>query len=220
VAGRTLPHRQCNIGVPTLSWGRLGARVTGVDFAAQAIAIARDLATDVAPSARFVEADVYDLPDRLDGVFHIGHTSHGVPGWLPDLRRWAEIAAHFVAPGGFLHLWEAHPAAWTSNNAVEEHVLRSAYAYFGQTAPLWFEYRSRQAAPAAELRSVECSWEHTFGDAGLRIDPLHEWPFADRRMLPFLREGADGRWHLPDGPALLPVVVLAACDQTDHVRSS
>jgi len=204
VAGRTLLHLQCNIGLPTLSWGRLGAQVTGVDFAAEAIAIARDLATDVAPSARFVEANVYDLPDRLDGTFDVVHTSHGVLGWLPDLRRWAEIAAHFVAPGGFLHLWEAHPAAWTFDNTVKEHVLRPAYAYFGQTEPLWFEYRSRQAAPTADLVSVECSWGHTLADivcaladAGLRVDYLHEWPFADWQMLPFLCEGTDGWWHLP-----------------------
>lgn len=204
VAGRTLLHLQCNIGLPTLSWARLGAQVTGVDFAAEAVAISRDLAADVAPSARFVEANVYDLPDVLDGTFDIVHTAHGVLGWLPDLRRWAEVVAHFVTPGGFFHLWEAHPAAWTFDNTTTEPRLRPHHPYFGQNEPLWFEYRSRHAVPDADVESVECSWGHTLADivcaltgVGLRIDYLHEWPFADWRMLPFLHEGEDGWWHLP-----------------------
>ena len=35
----------------------------------------------------------------------------GAIGWLPDIRRWAEIVAYFLKPGGLLYLAEAHPAA-------------------------------------------------------------------------------------------------------------
>ena len=31
--------------------------------------------------------------------------------WLPDLKRWAEIVASLLAPGGFLYVLEGHPAA-------------------------------------------------------------------------------------------------------------
>jgi len=35
----------------------------------------------------------------------------GAINWLPDIRRWAEIVAHFLNPGGELYLAEGHPCA-------------------------------------------------------------------------------------------------------------
>ena len=37
VSGRDLLHLQCHFGIDTLSWARLGARVTGADFSGAAI---------------------------------------------------------------------------------------------------------------------------------------------------------------------------------------
>ena len=42
----------------------------------------------------------------------------GAISWLPDLRRWAEIVAHFLKPGGSLYLAEAHPAAMVFDDAA------------------------------------------------------------------------------------------------------
>src|SRR5574338_1070712 len=101
VDGLDLLHLQCHFGIDTLSWARLGARVTGADFSPSAIRLARELAIDLGfPEARFVESNLYDLPDHLDGEFDIVYTSRGVLGWLPDIRAWARVVAHFVAPGG------------------------------------------------------------------------------------------------------------------------
>jgi len=36
VEGKDLLHLQCHFGIDTLSWARLGARVTGVDFSEEA----------------------------------------------------------------------------------------------------------------------------------------------------------------------------------------
>jgi hypothetical protein len=36
--GLSLAHLQCHIGTDTLSWARLGAHVTGIDFSGEAIA--------------------------------------------------------------------------------------------------------------------------------------------------------------------------------------
>jgi 2-polyprenyl-3-methyl-5-hydroxy-6-metoxy-1,4-benzoquinol methylase len=41
VAGKSLLHLQCHFGMDTMSWARLGARVTGVDFSPRAIELAR-----------------------------------------------------------------------------------------------------------------------------------------------------------------------------------
>ena len=40
VAGKRLLHLQCHFGLDTLSWARMGATVTGVDFSSQAIELA------------------------------------------------------------------------------------------------------------------------------------------------------------------------------------
>ncbi|MDP9318920.1 MAG: hypothetical protein M3O94_07585 [Actinomycetota bacterium] len=51
VEGRTLLHLQCHFGLDTLSWARLGATVTGVDFSEEAIGAARELATELLSKA-------------------------------------------------------------------------------------------------------------------------------------------------------------------------
>ncbi|MDQ3878800.1 MAG: class I SAM-dependent methyltransferase, partial [Actinomycetota bacterium] len=109
VTGKDLLHLQCHFGIDTLSWARLGARVTGADFSPKAVGLARKVAKEIEIDARFVEANVYDLPEVLDEDFDIVYTSRGALPWLPDIRRWAEVAAHFVRPGGFLYVTEAHP---------------------------------------------------------------------------------------------------------------
>ena len=61
------------------------------------------------PEARFVRSNLYDLPNGLDGDFDLVYTSRGVLGWMPDIRAWAEVVAHFVAPGGRFFITEIHP---------------------------------------------------------------------------------------------------------------
>jgi len=65
VAGKDLLHLQCHFGIDTLSWGRLGARVTGVDFSERAIAYALALSSDLGEPASFVCCDVLELPAHL-----------------------------------------------------------------------------------------------------------------------------------------------------------
>ena len=112
VRGKTLLHLQCHFGIDTICWAQRGATVTGVDFASEAIQAARRLAAEMGVPATFVESDVYDLPANLQGRFDVVFTSHGVLGWLPDLERWGQVIARFLAPGGRFHLIEAHPFAW------------------------------------------------------------------------------------------------------------
>src|SRR5215468_10999666 len=65
VRGKTLLHLQCHIGLDTLSWARLGATVTGLDFCEEALAHARRLAAECSLPARFVCGDVDELPDGI-----------------------------------------------------------------------------------------------------------------------------------------------------------
>jgi SAM-dependent methyltransferase len=214
VAGKDLLHLQCHFGLDTLSWARLGATVTGADFSSAAIEHARGLAAELDLSARFVEAELGDLPARLQGEFDVVYTSRGILGWQPDLRRWAAVAAHFVRPGGILYITEVHPVAqvWADDD-VGPGELRLHYPYWSRPAPLKLPVQGSYAdrsAPVAE--PFEYAWTHSLGEivtaiaaAGLRIEFLHEFPFVDWPV-PFLVERADGRWYLPEGtPGELPL---------------
>jgi SAM-dependent methyltransferase len=207
VEAKTLLHLQCHFGLDTLSWSRLGAIVTGVDFSEEAVAAARGLAADLGIPARFVVSDIDGLADVLDERFDIVYTSGGVLGWLPDIASWGRVAAHFVRPGGFLYMTEIHPVAQVfENEGVEPGELRLAYPYWSHPEPLRFEVKGSYAdrdAPTDGL--VEYGWDHSLGeiltslaDAGLRLEFLHEFDFV-RWPVDFLVEGEDGRWRLPDG---------------------
>jgi SAM-dependent methyltransferase len=215
VAGRDLLHLQCHFGIDTLSWARLGARVTGADFSGAAIELARSLADELGfPEACFVRSDLYDLPAVLEGDFDVVYTSRGVLGWLPDVRRWARVVAHFLRPGGIFYITEIHPVAQAfENESVAPGELRLAYPYWEHAEPLTFAVQGSYADPTAEVTATaEHGWDHGLGeivsaliDAGLRIESLREYPFVDWQ-LDFLVEGPDGRFRLPDDtPGELPL---------------
>jgi len=205
VEGRTLLHLQCHFGLDTLSWARLGAIVTGVDFSDAAIAAARDLATELTIPGRFIRSEVDRLPEVLDEQFDIVYTSCGVLNWLPDIAAWGRVAARFVRPGGFLYVTEIHPAAQVlEDEGVEPGELRLAYPYWSHHEPLRFEVKGSYADPDAPTDGlVEYGWDHSLGeiltsiaDAGLRLEFLHEFDFV-RWPVAFLVEGEDGRFRLP-----------------------
>jgi SAM-dependent methyltransferase len=205
VSGLSLLHLQCHFGIDTLSWARLGARVTGVDFSPRAVALARRLASELGLEARFIESDVYRLSDVLTEQFDLVYTSRGVLGWLPEVRPWANVVARHVAPGGRFYIAEIHPVMQAfENQNVARGELRLQYPYWEHRDPLAFAVQGSYAGPAPNMRShVEYGWDHSLGeivtalvDAGLRIESLREYPFLDWK-LDFLVEGPDGRWRLP-----------------------
>jgi SAM-dependent methyltransferase len=205
VRGLEVLHLQCHFGLDTLSFARLGARPTGADFSPKAIAAARALAADLDLEATFVESNVYDLPTNLGGDFDLVYTSGGVLGWLPDIRHWAHVVAHFVRPGGRFVIAEIHPVANAfENEGVQPGELRLAYPYWENAEPMTFQVQGSYADPAATIATkVEYGWDHGLGqivtaltDAGLRVDALREYPFC-LWTLGYTVQGADGYWHLP-----------------------
>jgi SAM-dependent methyltransferase len=216
VSGKSLLHLQCHFGIDTLSWARLGAVVTGADLSPAAIDLATQLAAELGdPEARFVLSNVYDLPANLDGQFDVVYTSRGVLGWLPDIRAWAAVVAHFVAPGGIFFITEAHPVMNVfENEGVRPGELRLAYPYWEHPEPLVFPVKGSYADPAADVGvQTEHSWDHGLGEivtalieAGLRIEALVEHPFLDWST-DFLVESEPGRYALPiDAGGELPLM--------------
>ena len=219
VAGKSLLHLQCHVGTDTLSWAGRGATVTGVDFSPPALATARGLAHDLGldDRARFVESDVYRLPDALDGTFDIVFASWGAINWLPDVRRWFRVAAHFVTPGGFVYLADGHPTAWIFNDDPATAAdLRVTYSYFTTAEPIAYlgpEETGSYAVPDAPTAHNDTrEWAHPLGsivqaaiDAGLEVELLHEHQAVPWRFFPFLVPGDDGMWRLPAGMPSFPL---------------
>jgi SAM-dependent methyltransferase len=207
VSGKRLLHLQCHFGLDTLSWARLGATVTGIDFSDEAVAAARALAEDVGLPATFIRSDIYELPGVLHEQFDIVYTSCGVLGWLPDIAAWGRVASQFVRPGGFLYVTEIHPVADVfENEGVEPGELRLEYPYWSHPEPLRFDVQGSYADRGAPTEGlVEYGWDHSLGeivtslvDSGLRLDFLHEFDFV-RWPIDYLVEGPDGLWRLPEG---------------------
>ena len=207
VRGRSLLHVQCHFGLDTLSWARLGALVTGVDFSPSAIAFARELARDVGLDgvARFVESDVAGMPDALEyQVFEVVYTSRGVLGWMPDITVWANAVARCVAPRGILYVHEIHPVIQAiADEQPGPNDVHLAFDYWGGetlTFPVEGSYADRAAEVDAEW---EHGWNHSLGEivtslarSGLVIELLDEkraldWP------LPWLVDLGNGRYGFP-----------------------
>ena len=215
VRGKRLLHLQCHFGLDTLSWARLGAEVTGLDFSGAAIAEARGLAAELGIPATFVEADVHDAAEALDGAtFDVVFTSYGVIAWLPDIRRWANVVASLVAPGGCFSIVEIHPSSQVFDDEPGVEDLRVGYPYrTSPDEPLRFEESGTYADYDAPIELPEHVWLHGLGDlvtalidAGLVVEFLHEHDVTVFQQFPFLERHDDGWWRLPADQPSVPLL--------------
>jgi SAM-dependent methyltransferase len=213
VSGKSLLHLQCHFGLDTLSLARRGVRVTGADFSPRAIDLARSLSIEMGLPAHFVCSRIEDLPNVLPGMFDIVFTSYGVLCWLADLRRWAEVIAHFLKPGGVFYIVELHPLADTLADDAVAANLRIAYPYFHSAEPMACPTNDGSYADRTQRvsQAVSYQWSHSLGDiinaligVGLRIEYLHEFPFCPYDRFPGMERGADGWWRFPDPAPSLP----------------
>ena len=206
VAGKSLLHLQCHFGMDTFSWAREGARVTGVDFSPRGIEVARRLADELGIAATFIESDVYELPSKLEDRFEVVYTSRGVLNWLPDLHRWAQVAAHFLDPGGILYITELHPIVNVFDDESTEPILRLRYPYWTPARPMEFDNIGSYADRTKRVTVPhEYDWSHSLGeivtaiaDAGLSIEFLHEFDFAEWHIPPLVERDGDV-WRMPPG---------------------
>lgn len=218
VAGLRVLHLQCHFGMDSLAMVQQGAEVVGVDFSVPAVDAARALAADLglADRARFVVSDVYETAAALPaeaGGFDRVLVSWGALCWLPDIGAWAKVVAHFLKPGGWLALAEAHPAAWVfdSRTATPDGMPGWYWPYFAG-APLIEDRTEDYADPEAVLRNTRTwEWPHPLSQvvagllaAGLRLDRFEEHDRAPWQMFDCLIRGADGDYRWPD-KAWLPL---------------
>ena len=210
VSGRRILHLQCHFGRDTLAIAQMGASVVGVDFSREAVGKASELARDLGLSERasFIEADVYAAPAVLGmaGSFDTVFVTWGALCWLPDLSAWAKVVAHFLKPGGFLYLADAHPFAMAledveggSQGHPDLHL-----PYF-QSGPIVEDDPTDYANKKVRLSNCRTyEWCHSLASivtgiasAGLNLQWLHEHPEVPWRMFAGLVEAEGGMYHWP-----------------------
>jgi SAM-dependent methyltransferase len=212
VAGLSLVHLQCHIGLDTLQFARAGARVTGLDFSPAAITAAQDLAdrSGLTDQSHFVCADVYDSVNALgSATFDIVYVSLGALCWLPSVDRWAEQVAALLTPGGRLYLHDMHPVEWAL--ADDEAVF--AHPYFEETDPYVDDSESTYTdsdRPLVNRRSYQ--WNHSLGEIvtavirhGLTLDSLIEHDWTVRPRFHWLVANDKDHWTTPAGMPRLPL---------------
>ena len=176
-------HLQCHIGTDTISLARLGARMTGLDFSPASLDEARRLARQAGADVDFVQADVHDAAEVLEpGTFDLVYTGIGALCWLPDIRRWAEVVARLLRPGGRLFVREGHPVLWALTMPARMSCWRCEYPYRETADPIVDATRAATSRSARTCCNVEShSWNHGLGeivsallDAGLVLTELVE----------------------------------------------
>lgn len=173
-------HLQCHIGLDTLSLANRGATVTGLDFSAESLRVARGLAVRTGIVADFVQADVLHASAVLGTTYDMVFTTRGVVMWIADLDRWANNCMDLLRPGGVFYLLDIHPLAMVLHPSGD--TLTLASSYFGSQDPNVTSGDSSYAVSDVGLAHQEThEWVHPVGavvsalaGAGLVIDYLHE----------------------------------------------
>jgi len=213
VSGKRIVHLQCHIGTDTISWARLGANVTGVDFSEKSIEAARRLSTESGTRARFVLSELYDSPEVIGETFDIVYTGVGAICWLPDIKGWAKVVSSFLEPGGRFYMREGHPIMWALDYERDGDELVIKYPYFEQSEPLSFSEETTYAGDGVLSNPMIYVWNHGLAevlqaliDAGLRIDQVEEYDALEWEAGPVNQLGDDGMFRLAEGRERLPVM--------------
>jgi len=220
VVGKKLLHLQCHFGLDTLAWARHGAIVTGVDLSDRSITLARSLSRELEIPARFVCSDILSLPEVLEDQFDIVFTSYGILHWLRDLQRWGQVIAHFLEPGGFFYIVEDHPFMRVFGSDPERGIIVDN-PYFFSEEPYEAETAGSYATNFEGEKRTYYMWDHSLGEvidsliaAGLRIEFLHEFPFALRAKFPTMVKGQDGYWRFGREHNMIPLLFSLKASKT------
>ncbi len=196
-------HLQCHIGTDTLSLARLGASMTGLDFSEPAIEAGRDIAARSEVDIDYVQSDVYNAVEALGGrTFDLVYTGVGAINWLPNIRRWAQVVAALLRPGGRFVMTEGHAMIVTpSDDSTEDNIIFE-YPYFDGTPAMRFEYTHSYAGTGRVEHPEQFEWAHNPAsviqallDAGLVLDRFDEHAVLAWQAFPFMEPSPQHRGH-------------------------
>ncbi len=208
VSGKKVLHLQCHFGQDTISFARLGAHATGVDFSDTAIQKAQEIANELNIPAQFICSDIYSLPKVLQEKFDIVFTSYGTVGWLPDLDKWAGVISHFLKPGGTFVMADFHPLVWMFDNDF----TKITYPYFKSDAIIEIE-TGTYADTAAPITNQTVSWNHSLSEIlnslikhGLTIEAFNEYDYSPYNCFYGTVEAEPGKFRITNLDNKIPMI--------------
>jgi SAM-dependent methyltransferase len=208
LTGLKILHLQCHFGQDTISLSRMGAEVTGVDLSDVAIDRAKKLAGLAGTNTRFIQSDIYDLPEILDEKFDMVFTTYGTIGWLPDMDKWANVISNFLKTNGKLIFVEFHPVVWM----FDDDFTKIGYNYFN-VEPIVETNEGTYAEQDANLELSTVSWNHPISEvvnalikSGLTIKQLDEFNYSPYDCVRHMIEFEPGRFKIKHFENDIPMV--------------
>lgn len=208
VKGKTMLHLMCHFGMDTLSWARMGAKVTGVDMSDEAIFLARKLSKQVKVPATFICSDIYELPNVLDEKYDIVYMSYGVLCWISDIKKWAKLVSSYLRPRGELYIVELHPFA-----GILSTDFKLEYKCFDH-GPFLDDSEGTYTDWTEPVKGGTYEWSWTLADVvsslietGLKIEFMHEFPYSMYDQFPGLMEkNKKKEWVLKNKKIQIPLL--------------
>lgn len=218
ISGKEILHLQCHFGQDSISLARMGAKVTGIDLSDKAIEAAKELNEKCGTDAEFLVSDVYELPKNLNQKFDIVYTSYGTIGWLPDLKKWAEVIQHFLKPGGKFVFVEFHPVVWM----FDDDFTHLKYNYFNEK-PIVETYEGTYADFSAPLSQKYVMWNHPTSEVlnsliqnKMEILSFDEFDWSPYPCFQHVEKFEEGKWRIPQlGNKVPHVFAITAQKKTD-----
>ena len=124
VAGKSLLHLQCHFGQDTVSWARLGAKVTGIDLSEKALKVAQLHLLESRLAVDYENVSVEDYAAAHAGKFD-AVTCMELLEHVPEPGAMAAACARLVRPGGqvFFSTINRNPKSYLFAVVGAEYVL-------------------------------------------------------------------------------------------------
>ena len=201
-------HLQCHFGQDTMTFSRLGAKATGIDFSDKAIEKARAFSEKLNLDTSFICCDIYDIPNHLDEKFDIVFTSYGTIGWLPDIDKWAAVVSHFLKPKGKFIMADFHPVIWMFDNDFK----KVFYSYFN-IEPIIEVESGTYADKNSKIKTKTITWNHPTSEvlkaliqSGLEINSFNEYDYSPYNCFNQTEEFEKGKFIIKHLGNKIPMV--------------
>lgn len=200
--GLTIAHLQCHIGTDTLSLARCGAKMIGLDFSAESLRVATELAERHQTPITWVHSDVLKAAEAIGTQVDVVYTSVGTINWLEDLTTWAQQIATLLKPGGLFFIRDAHPMMYTVDETATTPIL--TYRYFPNGQALHFDDPSTYLGDGQIEHSRTYEYPHSISeiltallDAGLTIRQFDEHKDISWKYAQMMVTNDQGRYEWP-----------------------
>jgi SAM-dependent methyltransferase len=208
VKDKKILHLQCHFGQDTMTFARMGAKATGIDFSDKAVEKAREFSAKLNLDTSFICCDIYDAPKHIDEQFDIVFTSYGTIGWFPDLDKWAKVVSHFLKPNGQFIMADFHPVVWMFDNDFKE----VFYSYFN-IEPIIEEESGTYAETEADLQTKSIGWNHPISEilnsllqSGLELKQFNEYDYSPYNCFNEMEEFEKGKFCIKTFGNKIPMV--------------